>query len=284
VTPTIGQDRRNVDAYDGAVIDRVAAEADIRSLLAPTLRTGSGRATSALAALLTRDERPISLVSGQLEGATSATRSHLLLVTGVGLAIADLKGRNARRWAWVDFESFSTRNSNPASNALDFVTLGLSKSMSCMFVFRLKTGDRLTFSNVRPERRGFTVGRRIAWYTRRGKFGAAVEAQGETAAQAVKLAGTLGGALKRKANALAQSVSQDAASTAAEGDVRDETVTPADVLDHLNALYEAGMLSEGELRQKAREAGFPVESAEHGQAGAVQEDRADTLWSPGHKR
>src|SRR4051794_17882688 len=105
-------------------MDDHGAHADIRSLVPPTLRLGSGAATAALAGVLAPGERPVSLVSGHREGAALGERTHVLLITDSGVAVADLRGRAAQRWSWSEVESFSTRNSNPASYALDFVTLG----------------------------------------------------------------------------------------------------------------------------------------------------------------
>lgn len=229
---------------------------DIRSLLPASLRFGSGPATAALAATLGSGERPISLVSGHLQGAAVGNRTRLILITDRGFATADLKGREARHWVWQDIESFDTRNSNPVSYALDFVTLGLSKAMSCMYVFRMRNGERLTFANIRPERRGFTVGRRIAWLERRAKLTMGLASRNEGAAQALRVAGGLSAAMRRKAGAATEAMGRRVREEPApEGDVRDDTVTSADVLDHLSALHDAGLLTEEEVRQKAKASG-----------------------------
>ncbi len=103
------------------------AHDEIRTLLPPTLRLGTGRAVTALATELRDGEQAISLVSGSVDALPRAQRTHLLCVTDQALLLASVTGGSARRFDYSDLESFSSRNSNPGSYALDFVTLGILK-------------------------------------------------------------------------------------------------------------------------------------------------------------
>jgi hypothetical protein len=228
--------------------EREAAMRDIRSLLPASLRLGTEPATAILASLLLPGERPVSLVSGQIEGERLGQRSRLLLITDQRFALADLHGGAAAAWRWQDVNTFSTRNSNPASYAIDFITLSVLKSTSCMYVFRLKDGTRVTLVNVGPQRRGFTVGRRIAWYVRKAKMSGALSETAK-AQDAVRLAGSMSRVLKSKAKTLIAPDNLDTHADAASE--HGEDVTSDDVLHHLAALHEAGILTEEEVREKA---------------------------------
>jgi hypothetical protein len=146
-----------------------------------------------LATELRDGERAISLVSGSVDALPRNERAHLLCVTDQGLLLASFAGGSARRFDYGELESFSSRNSNPGSYALGLVTLGVLKSLSCQYVLRIQDGQRVTLSNIRPERRGFTVARRIEFYRRRSNLPRmpAPEAIQEAAAAAKQQVGRL---------------------------------------------------------------------------------------------
>lgn len=220
---------------------------DIRSLLPPTLKVVPiSAAVKSLACALEGTERPVSLVSGTREDLTLGQRSQLLLVTDRALIIASLRGGPAQRMSYSDIESFSSRNSNPASYILDFVTLGLSKSLSCHYVIRLRDGQRIPFANVHPERRGFTIARRISWYRRRA---GASTLQSERLAHAAQAASQATGGLLRRVKVAAEGHMRAPVSPVED---RDE-VTRDDILAQLAALHEAGLLTADEVMAKKAE-------------------------------
>ena len=225
--------------------EREGVEHELRSLLPASLRLGTGAAVSRLASRVVEGERPVAIVSGTLEGQKFGSRRRLVLVTDRRLVLADLKGGEAAAWRWQDVDTFSTRNSNPASYALDWMTLSVMKSTSCMYIVRLKDGTRIPLANIAPQRRGFVVGRRIAWYVRKSRLSAGALAESD---KVMRLAGALGRSLKAKTRAASRLPSGD---PVPDANVLDETVTDDDVLSHLAALHEAGILTEEEVRRKA---------------------------------
>ena len=141
-----------------AAVDAAGAAQDVQSLLPASMRRGADGAISALGALLEPRERPISLVSGHMEGERRRDRGRLILVTDRRVLISDLKGRAPAAWAWQEVDSFSTRNSNPLSYG------------ACAYVLRFEDGTRVTLTNIAPRGRAFTVGQRIAWNVRASKL------------------------------------------------------------------------------------------------------------------
>lgn len=221
------------------------AHDEIRTLLPPSLRRGTGRAVTALATELREGERAISLVSARVDALPRARRAHLLCVTDRGLLLASLSGGSARRFDYGELESFSSRNSNPGSYVLDFVTLGLLRSLSCHYVLRIADGQRITLSNIRPERRAFTVARRIEFHRRLSglpRLPAAGAIQ-EAAAVAKEQAGRLAGRVREAVRApeAPSALPRERHETAAETD---------DLLSHLLALHEAGLITDTELAAK----------------------------------
>jgi hypothetical protein len=230
------------------------AHDEIRTLLPPTLRLGTGRAVTALATELRDGEQAISLVSGSVDALPRAQRTHLLCVTDQALLLASVTGGSARRFDYGDLESFSSRNSNPGSYALDFVTLGVLKSLSCQYVLRIRDGQRITLSNIRPERRAFTVARRIEFYRRRGKLPRlpTSDAVQEAAATAKHHVGRLAGRVleaARRTGGLPQAPPTQAPSEEPPLERHDD-VSDADLLSHLLALHEAGLITDAELAAK----------------------------------
>ena len=141
-----------------AAVDAAGAARDVQSLLPASMRRGTDGAISALGALLGPRERPISLVSGRMEGERRRDRGRLILVTERRVLITDLKGSAPAAWTWQEVDSFSTRDSNPLSPG------------SCTYVLRFEDGTRVTVTNIVPRGRAFTVGQRIAWNVRASKL------------------------------------------------------------------------------------------------------------------
>jgi hypothetical protein len=229
------------------------AHDEIRTLLPPTLRRGTGRAVTALATELRDGERAISLVSGSVDALPRNERAHLLCVTDQGLLLASLAGGSARRFDYGELESFSSRNSNPGSYALGLVTLGVLKSLSCQYVLRIRDGQRVTLSNIRPERRGFTVARRIEFYRRRSNLPRvpAPEAIQEAAAAAKQQVGRLADRVREAARSTSGRLAASTPETDSEPALeRHDDVSDADLLSHLLALHEAGLITDAELAAK----------------------------------
>ena len=226
------------------------AHDEIRTLLPPTLRRGTGRAVTALATELRDGERAMSLVSGTVEALPRGERAHLLCVTDQGLLMAALAGGSARRFDYGELESFSSRNSNPGSYALDFVTLGVLRSLSCQYVLRIRDGQRITLSNIRPERRGFTVARRIELYRRRSTLPwvPTPEAIQEVAAVARQQVGRLADRVREAARGTGGQL--PASTGSAPPQERHDDVSTGDLLAHLLALHEAGLITDAELAAK----------------------------------
>jgi hypothetical protein len=208
------------------------AHDEIRTLLPPSLRRGTGRAVTALATELRAGERAVSLVSGRVDALPRTRRAHLLCVTDQGLLLAPLSGGSARRFDYGELESFSSRNSNPGSYVLDFVTLGMLRSLSCHYVLRIEDGQRITLSNIRPERRAFTVARVPA-------AGAIEEAAAGFKQQAGRLAERVREALR--APEAPSALPAERPELASDAD---------DLLAHLLALHEAGLITDAELAAK----------------------------------
>jgi hypothetical protein len=219
------------------------AHDEIRTLLPPTLRRGTGRAVTALATELRDGERAISLVSGSVDVLPRSERAHLLCVTDQGLLLACLAGGGARRFDYGELESFSSRNSNPGSYALGLVTLGVLKSLSCQYVLRIQDGQRVTLSNIRPERRGFTVARRIEFYRRRSTLPRVPEA----AAAAKQQVGRLADRVREAARSTGERLQAARSEPPLE---QHDDVSDADLLSHLLALHEAGLITDTELAAK----------------------------------
>jgi hypothetical protein len=228
---------------------------DVRSLMPVSMKLGSGGAVGRLAGTVEHLERPISLVLATREDLPIGSRHHLLLLTDRAVLLTSLRAGPVERISFKDVDSFSSRNSNPLSYALDFVTLGLSKSMSCHYIFRLKSGARVPLANVRPERRGFMVARRIQWYLARAALPDSERLQAATQA-----ASQFTGGLMRRARAAAQARGLDKVGhppAAARGqepnDGGGDEVSREDIVAHLAALHEMGLLSEDELHAKLSE-------------------------------
>jgi hypothetical protein len=221
------------------------AHDEIRTLLPPSLRRGTARAVTALATELRAGERAVSLVSGRVDALPRTRRAHLLCVTDQGLLLAPLSGASARRFDYGELESFSSRNSNPGSYVLDFVTLGMLRSLSCHYVLRIEDGQRITLSNIRPERRAFTVARRIEFYRRLSGLprvpgaGAIQEAAAGAKQQAGRLAERVREALR--APEAPSALPAERPELASDAD---------DLLAHLLALHEAGLITDAELAAK----------------------------------
>jgi hypothetical protein len=229
------------------------AHDEIRTLLPPTLRRGTGRAVTALATELRDGERAISLVSGSVDALPRNVRAHLLCVTDQGLLLASFAGGSARRFDYGELESFSSRNSNPGSYALGLVTLGVLKSLSCQYVLRIRDGQRVTLSNIRPERRGFTVARRIEFYRRRSNLPRvpAPETIQEAAAAAMQQVGRLAERVREAARSTSGRLEASTSETDSEPALeRHDDVSDTDLLSRLLALHEAGLITDAELAAK----------------------------------
>jgi hypothetical protein len=219
------------------------AHDEIRTLLPPTLRRGTERAVTALATELRDGERAISLVSGSVDALPRSERAHLLCVTDQGLLLAALAGGGARRFDYGELESFSSRNSNPGSYALGLVTLGVLRSLSCQYVLRIQDGQRVTLSNIRPERRGFTVARRIEFYRRRSNLPRVPEAAAAAKQQVGRLADRVRDAARSTGGRLQAPRSEPPPE-------QHDDASDADLLSHLLALHEAGLITDAELAAK----------------------------------
>jgi hypothetical protein len=224
------------------------AHDEIRTLLPPTLRRGTPRAVTALATELRDGERAISLVSGSVDALPRNERAHLLCVTDQGLLLASIAGGLARRFDYAELESFSSRNSNPGSYALGLLTLGVLKSLSCQYVLRINDGQRITLTNIRPERRGFTVARRIEFYRQRSRLPRVPtpDAIQDATAVAKQQLGRLADRVREAARGSGARL-QPETEPALE---RHDDVSDADLLSHLLALHEAGLITDAELAAK----------------------------------
>jgi hypothetical protein len=132
--------------------------------------------------------------------------------------------------------------------------LGVLKSLSCQYVLRIRDGQRITLSNIRPERRAFTVARRIEFYRRRGKLPRlpTSDAVHEAAATAKHHVGRLAGRVleaARRTGGLPQAPPTETRSEEPPLERHDD-VSDADLLSHLLALHEAGLITDAELAAK----------------------------------
>jgi hypothetical protein len=108
---------------------------------------------------------------------------------------------------------------------------------------RIQDGQRVTLSNIRPERRGFTVARRIEFYRRRGNLPRAPEA----AAAAKRQVGRLADRVREAARSTAPRLQALRSEPPLE---QHDDVSDADLLSHLLALHDAGLITDAELAAK----------------------------------
>ncbi len=120
-------------------------------------------------------------------------------------------------------------------------------------MLRIQDGQRITLSNIRPERRAFTVARRIEFYRRRGKLPRlpTSDAVQEAAAAAKHQVGRLAGRVREAARRTGGEPQAFPIEAHSEPPLeRHDDVSDADLLSHLLALHEAGLITDGELAAK----------------------------------
>jgi hypothetical protein len=201
------------------------AHDEIRTLL----RRGTARAVTALATELRDGERAISLVSGSVNPLTRPPA----LRHRSGAA----PGAPRRRTC----PAVGLRRAGVLLVA-HLHTLGVLKRLSCHYVLRIADGQRVTLTNIRPERRGFTVARRIEFHRQRSRLPSVPIPDALQEATAVA---------RQQLGRLADRVREAARGSGARPRPENEpALEHHDLLSHLLALHEAGLITDAELAAK----------------------------------
>jgi hypothetical protein len=216
------------------------AHDEIRTLL----RRGTARAVTALATELRDGERAISLVSGSVNPLTRPPA----LRHRSGAAPGAPRRRTCPAVGLRRAGVLLVAQLQPRLLALNLLTLGVLKRLSCHYVLRIADGQRVTLTNIRPERRGFTVARRIEFHRQRSRLPSVPIPDALQEATAVA---------RQQLGRLADRVREAARGSGARPRPENEPalehhdeVSDADLLSHLLALHEAGLITDAELAAK----------------------------------